>query len=76
MWRKTLQATKSLKKKRKEAPPEVFECSATYCDATCTEDDGVGWSQCDYCDMWVCTKRGCKRFLAEHEESCDLRSDK
>jgi hypothetical protein len=72
---KTHQAAKAPSKKRKQVPKEVFECSATYCQATCTEDDGDGWLQCDYCDTWVCSKRGCKRFLVSHEESCDFCPD-
>ena len=69
------QATKNLKKKRKEAPAEVFECAATYCQATCVEGEGHQWLQCDHCDTWVCSKRACQKFLLQHEASCDFRQD-
>ena len=71
----TLQAAKERSKQRKQAPKEVFECSATYCQATCTEDEDEGWLQYHYCDMWVCSTRVCKRFLVKHEESCNSRPD-
>ena len=70
---KTFQAAQERSKKCKQAPNEVTECSATYYEATCTEDDGDGWLQFDHCDTWVCSKRSCERFLVDHESDCDFR---